>query len=86
MEVTLDELEMGRRIGAGACSNVNIAKHAYTGDLYAVKMFNIYDEGQTEQLLHEVALLFSVQDCDALISLKGAFHEEGRIGIIIEVL
>ena len=48
-------------------------------------MFNVYDRGQASQLLKEVKMLLSV-DCDALISLKGAFHNEGTIGIIIEYM
>jgi hypothetical protein len=55
------------------------------GQHYAVKFFNIYDEAQADQLLREVTMLFTVQDCDALMTLKGAFHDEGRIGVILEV-
>lgn len=35
---------MGRRIGQGACSSVNMARHSETGEMFAVKMFNVYDE------------------------------------------
>lgn len=48
-------------------------------------MFNIYDKGQAGQLYNEILLLTSFQ-CDALISLKGAFHDEGSIGVIIEYM
>jgi serine/threonine protein kinase len=85
MEVTFDELDIGRRIGSGACSNVHLGTHVHTGALYAVKFFSIYDEAQADQLLREVSMLFAVQDCDALMTLKGAFHDEGRIGVILEV-
>ena len=44
MEVTHSDLLFGRRIGQGACSTVNIAKHTATGEKFAVKMFNVYDE------------------------------------------
>ena len=44
MEVVFSDLIMGRRIGQGACSSVNIAKHRTSGEKYAVKLFNIYDE------------------------------------------
>jgi hypothetical protein len=44
MEVTYSELIMGRKIGQGACSTVNMARHVHTGAIFAVKMFNIYDE------------------------------------------
>ena len=44
MEVTYSDLIMGNRIGQGACSSVNMARHAETGEMFAVKMFNVYDE------------------------------------------
>ena len=44
MEVTHSDLIIGRKIGQGACSTVYIAKHIQTGETFAVKMFNIYDE------------------------------------------
>jgi serine/threonine protein kinase len=85
MEVRYSDLIMGRRIGQGACSSVNIAKHSETGEMFAVKMFNVYDENQSKQLIKEICML-SVVKCDSLISLKGAFHDEGSIGIIIEYM
>lgn len=48
-------------------------------------MFNIYDKGQASQLYNEILLLTSFQ-CDCLISLKGAFHDEGSIGVILEYM
>lgn len=62
-----------------------MARHRRTGEVYAIKMFNVYDKGQASQLYNEILLLTSFQ-CDALISLKGAFHDEGSIGVIIEYM
>ena len=84
MEVTYSELTIGRRIGSGACSHVHLATHKQSGAPYAIKMFNVYDRSQSGQLFKEISMLASLQDCDALISLKGAFHMEGEIGVIIE--
>ena len=75
----------GSKIGQGACSTVKIATHRRTGERYAVKMFNVYDEKQAHQLYNEILLLTSFQ-CDALIGLKGAFHDEGSIGVILEYM
>jgi hypothetical protein len=47
MEVTFSDLIMGKRIGQGACSSVNMARHSDTGEMFAVKMFNVYDEVMT---------------------------------------
>jgi serine/threonine protein kinase len=85
LEVQYDDLILGDRIGQGACSSVNLARHRSTKEIYAIKMFNIYDHGQASQLYNEILLLTSFQ-CDALISLKGAFHDQGCIGVILEYM
>ena len=85
MEVLYTDLVLGKRIGQGACSTVHVAQHRETCEFYAVKMFNVYDEGQSRQLQREICLLAYVT-CDALVSLKGAFHNEGCIGVIIEYM
>jgi serine/threonine protein kinase len=85
MEVSFADLVMGERIGQGACSAVNLARHKKTNEIYAIKMFNVADQGQESQLYNEIFLLTSFQ-CDALIALKGVFHNQGCIGIIIEYM
>lgn len=85
MAVSFSDLVMGKRIGQGACSSVNLAKHKNTGETYAVKMFNVQDRAQESQLYNEILLLTGFQ-CDCLISLKGAFHNQGSIGVIIEYM
>ena len=85
LEVAISDLILGNRIGQGACSSVNMARHRITGEVFAIKMFNVYDKGQASQLYNEILLLTSFQ-CDALITLKGAFHDEGSIGVIIEYM
>lgn len=83
--MSFDDLILGNRIGQGACSSVNIARHKRTGEVYAIKMFNVYDKAQASQLYNEISMLANFQ-CDALITLKGAFHDEGSIGVIIEYM
>lgn len=85
MEVAYSDLVMGERIGQGACSSVNLARHRVTGEIYAIKLFNVSDQTQASQLYNEILLLTGFQ-CDALIALKGAFHDQGCIGIIIEYM
>eukprot|EP00981_Chlorochromonas_danica_P001391 scaffold296_cov164-Ochromonas_danica.AAC.8 len=85
MEVSYNDLILGKRIGHGACSSVNLAQHRRTGETYAIKLFNIFDRDQASQLYNEI-LLLTTFSCDALISLKGAFHDSGSIGIILEYM
>jgi serine/threonine protein kinase len=90
MEVTHSDLRIGNKIGSGACSNVFIAHHVVSGQPYAVKMFSVYVEEQARQLLKEISILTNLQEqdreCEALICLKGAFHVEGSIGVVIEYM
>lgn len=84
-EVSFSDLIIGNVLGKGACSSVYKARHKRTNENYAVKVFNVYDRTQASQLYNEILLLTSFQ-CDALISLKGAFHDHGSIGVILEFM
>jgi serine/threonine protein kinase len=86
MKVYPHELDMGNRIGQGACSSVLFARHKHNGEMYAVKMFNVWDRAQASQLFNEILTLTKVE-CDALVSLQGAFHDlQGGIGVILEYM
>ncbi len=83
--MSFSDLVIGHVLGKGACSSVYRARHKRGGENYAVKVFNVFDRTQASQLYNEILLLTSFQ-CDALISLKGAFHDHGSIGIILEFM
>ncbi len=85
MDVTYADLLIGRRIGQGACSAVHVAEHERSGQLFAVKMFNAFDKEQRSQMIKEIKILTEV-DCDCVVPIKGAWHHEGNIGIIIEYM
>ena len=85
MTVTYSDLVIGKRIGQGACSAVHLAEHEKTGETYAVKMFNVFDKGQRSQMTKEIKVLTEL-DCEAIISYRGAWYSEGRIGIILEFM
>jgi len=85
MKVTYSDLVIGKRIGQGACSAVHLAEHEKTGEPYAVKMFNVFDKGQRSQMTKEIKVLTEL-DCEAIISYRGAWYSEGRIGIILEFM
>mmetsp|Transcript_2664 Transcript_2664/g.4136 ORF Transcript_2664/g.4136 Transcript_2664/m.4136 type:complete len:367 (+) Transcript_2664:433-1533(+) len=48
-------------------------------------MFNALDKRQASQLSREIQLLTSFQ-CETLVSFKGAFLDEGCIGVILEYM
>ena len=68
LQVKYEDLILGKRIGQGACSSVNRARHRDTGEMYAVKLFNVYDKSQRSQMLKEISMLLEI-DCPALIKL-----------------
>ena len=57
MMVMHADLHFGRQIGKGACSVVKVAHHKKTGESYAVKMFNIYDEVRSIGFLDNLTLI-----------------------------
>ena len=85
MDVQYADLIIGKRIGQGACSAVHLAEHEKTGEVFAVKMFNAFDKAQRAQMAREVKVLTEL-DCEAILSIRGAWYHEGRIGIIIEYM
>lgn len=86
MEVLPDDIEIGERLGQGACSTVYLARHRDTGDRFALKMFNVYDRSRRGQLLKEIKTLANVHDCDSLINFYGTFLKDGNIGVILEYM
>ncbi len=84
-DVKQSELEIGKRIGSGACSSVHIATHKNTGESYAVKIFNVYDRERTLQLKQELEILLEMK-CEAMATFYGAFYNEGSIGVILEFM
>lgn len=85
MKANYFDLIIGKRLGQGSCSSVHLATHKSTGQTFAVKMFNVFDKSQASQLIKEITMLLS-NNCEALIDLKGAFHNDGNIGVILEYM
>lgn len=85
MSVKYSDLIIGDRVGAGACSAVHLATHKDTGEKYAIKWFNIFDQNHSQMLFAELNFLHQV-DSEAIISMKGAFHDSGRCGLILEYM
>lgn len=82
LNVKYEDLIMGNRVGQGACSAVNRATHRKTGEMYAVKLFSVYDKQQRSQLMKEISMLLEI-DCPCLIKLQGVFHSDGKILLCI---
>lgn len=80
-----NDIQIGKRIGQGACSAVYYARNVKTSEPYALKMFNVNDRARRSQLLKEVKIL-AMLSCDALITFHGAFLKEGNIGVILEYM
>ncbi len=87
-DISHEDLEFLGVIGKGACAQVQKARHIQTGELFAVKMIsNVFDEARTEQTMKEIVqLAVKSNDCDSIISLRGAFFIDGGIGLILEYM
>ncbi|CAM9593188.1 unnamed protein product [Choristocarpus tenellus] len=74
-EVKQDDLRFICELGRGACSVVKKAQHIETRELYAVKVFNVFDRGQRAQLLKEIKMLWGMEDwcCPSLIGFHGGY-------------
>ena len=57
MSVKYSDLIIGDRVGAGACSAVHLATHKDTGEKYAIKWFNIFDQNHSQMLFAELNFL-----------------------------
>ena len=80
-----DELEMGDIIGRGASSVVIHGIHAPTGTPLALKVINLFDRSQREQLIREIVTLYDAE-CPNLIRFYGAFYRDGAITIALEYM
>ena len=81
------QLEMGRKLGSGACSSVVLARHTTTGQEFAIKIFSVFDRKKRVQLITELGVLCQI-DCDSLIQFYGAYcdSDTGQIGVILEYM
>jgi len=73
-----------RVIGKGISSQVSLGRHR-KGVLMALKVINMYEKSKRQQIMEEIAALYSA-DCVALVGFYGAFYQEGAISIALEYM
>ncbi|CAM9226889.1 unnamed protein product, partial [Phaeothamnion confervicola] len=78
-----EDLYIVSELGRGACSVVKKAQHVATRELYALKIFSIYDREKRLQLLKEIITLTGI-DCPSLIGFHGAYLKDGSIHVVLE--
>ena len=84
--VSYHDLQILNKIGFGSCSAVRLAVHRVSGKKYAVKVFNVNNLIQAEQLKKEVIVLASLPDSNALMTLQGLHHLEGSVSVILDYM
>ncbi|CAM9387267.1 unnamed protein product, partial [Phaeothamnion confervicola] len=72
-------------LGRGACSIVQRARHLYTRELFAVKIFNVYDKERARQLVRELSTLYQV-NCPSLVGFYGVYKNEDSIHVVLEYM
>lgn len=84
-EVSLQDVEIVVKLGTGCSSVVYLARHLVTGQLYALKLINLFDRSVRGMLFAELKALFTV-DCETLISFFGVSLLEGQVACILEFM
>lgn len=81
------QLMIGQKLGNGSCSSVVFARHATTGQAFAIKLFSVFDRAKRAQFITELGMLVNI-DCDSLIKFYSAYCDSntGQIGVIIEYM
>jgi len=86
--LTLDAIELGPQLGAGASSKVFKAMHKPSGTLLAIKMLQADLQANQEgrrMLLNEVKLVYTVHT-DHLVRFYDAFLNEGLVYLVFEYM
>lgn len=83
--INLDDLQILSELGRGACSVVKKAQHIETRELYAIKVFSVFNREQRAQLLKEVQTLCDM-DCPSLVGFVGGYLKNGSIHVVLEYM
>ncbi|GBG34291.1 Mitogen-activated protein kinase kinase 3 [Hondaea fermentalgiana] len=78
------DVELVKVIGKGMSSQVSLVRHR-SGTLMALKVINVYERTNREQMFQEIATLYEA-DCPALVGFYGAFFTECSISIAVEYM
>ncbi len=80
------ELQKINEIGKGCCGNVVKAVHIPTMRLVAIKQISVFERDRRHQMVKELAVLAKHTDVKELISMQGAFYDEGCVSLILEYM
>eukprot|EP00752_Nemacystus_decipiens_P004021 g3683.t1 len=84
-EIHQNDLRVLSELGRGACSVVKKAQHVETRQLYAIKVFSVFDRDKRAQLLKEVETLWGME-CPSLINFVGGYLKDGSIHVVLEYM
>lgn len=82
--LSASDVELIRVIGKGMSSQVSLVRHR-NGTLMALKVINVYDKVNREQMFQEIATLYEA-DCPSLVGFYGAFFTECTISLAVEYM
>ena len=84
-DVTFDDLDRKKQLGAGATSKVYLAVHKTTGEKFALKELTVMaDKDLRSMAVNELRLAHAAANGDHLVQFKNAFFNEGKICICME--
>ena len=82
---SIDELEVGDELGAGASGTVFRAKHKPTGTIVAVKCVTILEKAKRDQVVAELRIMRK-NASPWLVSMHNAFYEEAKVYQVLEFM
>jgi hypothetical protein len=83
--LSINDLERDGILGAGACSVVHRVRHRATGDVMALKLFNVHEKEKRHQLLSELRALYTAES-PFIVSFYGAFYANEQLSLVLEYM
>jgi len=80
-----EDLDIGRKLGRGACGFVYEALHKPSGRKVAIKTINVHDKPRRQQLVNDLRSLVG-HNCPFLVQFYGAMYEEGSVKFALELM
>ncbi|KAG2609396.1 mitogen-activated protein kinase kinase 2-like [Panicum virgatum] len=85
-QLSLDDLDVIKVIGKGSSGNVQLVRHKFTGQFFALKVIQLkIEESMRKQIAKELKINLSTQ-CQYIVVFYQCFYFNGAISIVLEYM
>nr|CAB3469503.1 unnamed protein product [Digitaria exilis] len=85
-QLSLDDLDVIKVIGKGSSGNVQLVRHKFTGQFFALKVIQLnIEESIRRQIAKELKINLSTQ-CQYIVVFYQCFYFNGAISIVLEYM